>query len=137
MFLVKSSQIHGGITSKYKNRIKEDFNEEGTDPFSKCINLMNYLNVVGCYTKLIDNIQINIIYVGLVFAFILIIQLCYFVLFVLAWKNKYRSISSVEPEQRNDIAEDVDPANVQDTPVEVFHITPRVLRNNELGISEC
>ncbi|XP_059154279.1 23 kDa integral membrane protein-like [Physella acuta] len=110
MFYVPSSPIHSTIRTTLKDKIKTDYNENGTDPFSQSINLVNHYfeccgidgesdfipkshrscdstNKNGCYTKLTNLIQDNIIWAGLALGGVLALQLIEVIFAVVIFKD--------------------------------------------------
>ncbi|KAH9514843.1 hypothetical protein Btru_021096 [Bulinus truncatus] len=110
MFFMRNSPLHDTIRSKLKDKITNDFDENGSDSFSQIINLINYnfeccgidgvadfgtkvhnscqSNTIGCYTKVNNIIQDNIVYAGEAFAALLLFQLIQVIFAVVLFKKQ-------------------------------------------------
>uniref|UniRef100_A0A2C9M8N7 Tetraspanin n=1 Tax=Biomphalaria glabrata TaxID=6526 RepID=A0A2C9M8N7_BIOGL len=97
MFYVTDSPLHNTLRSVLKDKITNEYDEQGEDTFSTSLNLVQHYfqccgigsaadfgskvpinvcktNTNGCYSKLTDLIQSNIIWAGLAFAGLLALE---------------------------------------------------------------
>ncbi|KAH9514853.1 hypothetical protein Btru_021134 [Bulinus truncatus] len=96
MFYAKDSPLHNQVKSKLKDQLKNYNETNKSDPFSQTMNMIQYYfeccgvenatdystkpyscksYTIGCYTKLTNIIQDNLIYAGLALGGILLLQL--------------------------------------------------------------
>lgn len=111
LFYVKDSPLHSNIRTGLKDQITKEYNQNGTDVFSQTINLINHYfqccgidggsdfgtkphkscdaenETKGCYTKLTNIIQDNMIWCGLALAGILAFQLLEVIFAVVIFKE--------------------------------------------------
>ncbi|KAK0057579.1 23 kDa integral membrane protein [Biomphalaria pfeifferi] len=110
MFLVEDSPIHDTIKYELMKKIKSDYSLNGTDSFSRSFNVIQFYfeccgverpsdiglrltgfcltNVtLGCYTKLNNVIHDNIVYEGLGFAGLLLLQLIEIIFAIVLFKK--------------------------------------------------
>ncbi|CAG5119394.1 unnamed protein product [Candidula unifasciata] len=111
LFYVTNSPLHTSLRTELKNRIKNEFRSDGKDSFSMTINLVNkYFKCCGvdsiqdftvlnpprsceaanvnkgCYRKLTDLIDQNIVWAGLALAGILLLQLIEVIFAIIVYK---------------------------------------------------
>ncbi|XP_055866628.1 23 kDa integral membrane protein-like [Biomphalaria glabrata] len=110
MFYVADSPLHKTIRSVLKDKITNEYDEQGEDTFSTSLNLVQHYfeccgidgaedfggkdhsyvcksNTYGCYSKLTDVIQSNIIWAGLALAGLLALELIEVILAIVIFKS--------------------------------------------------
>lgn len=110
MFLVKDSPLHENLKSELKKKITEEYDEKSNNAFSAIVILANNIfdccgvdgytdfgnkshyscgnyTSTGCYTKLTDLIQDNIVWAGLILAGVLLLQLLQVIFAIAIFKD--------------------------------------------------
>uniref|UniRef100_A0A2C9M6K9 Tetraspanin n=1 Tax=Biomphalaria glabrata TaxID=6526 RepID=A0A2C9M6K9_BIOGL len=71
LFLNSNSVLHKNIKEDLKEKVRNEYVDQGNDTFSETLNL---IHIYGCYTKLMEEIQKNLAWITTILLLLILLQ---------------------------------------------------------------